>query len=61
MKAIVDAATCVGCELCVSVCPDVFVMDGAVAKAKVDAVPAAAEAAAKEAATSCPVTAITFA
>ena len=60
MKAIVDTAACVGCEVCVSVCPDVFVMDGAIAKTTVDTVPAAAEASAKEAATSCPVTAITF-
>ncbi|MCX6998350.1 MAG: ferredoxin [Kiritimatiellaeota bacterium] len=60
MKATVDAGMCTGCELCVSVCPEVFEMDNNVAKAKAD-VPAAAEAACKEAAESCPVTCITVA
>ena len=60
MKATVDAGACTGCELCVSLCPEVFEMDGNVAKAKA-AVPAAAEATCKEAAESCPVSCIAIA
>ncbi len=61
MKAIVDTNTCTGCELCVQVCPEVFEMDNGTAKSKVDVVPAASEASAKEAADSCPVACITIA
>ena len=28
MRAVVDKDTCIGCELCVSICPGVFSMDG---------------------------------
>lgn len=31
MKAHVDANLCVGCGLCVEICPSVFKMDGAIA------------------------------
>lgn len=58
MKAIVDQDTCTGCELCPSICPEVFEMDGPVARAKLDSVPAEFEEAAREAAASCPVEAI---
>ena len=61
MKATIDAGTCTGCELCTQVCPEVFEMGNGVAKTKVDPVPAAAEASAKEAADSCPVACITLA
>ena len=60
MKATVDSGVCTGCELCVSICPDVFEMDGSVAKAKAD-VPASAEASCKESADSCPVSCISLA
>ena len=60
MKAKVDAGTCTGCTLCTDIAPDVFAMgDDGLAHTKADAVPAAAEATAKEAADSCPVSAIT--
>lgn len=60
MKATVDAGTCTGCTLCCDIAPEVFAMgDDGLAHAKGDAVPAAAEATAKEAADSCPVSAIT--
>ncbi len=59
MKAMVDADTCTGCELCTTVAPDVFEMDGDVAKSVGD-VPAGSEDSAKEAAESCPVEAISL-
>lgn len=60
MKAIVNKDTCIGCELCVESCPEVFVMDGNVAKAKVDEVPAEFESSCREAAENCPVEAISI-
>lgn len=59
MKASVDPDTCIGCELCPTICPEVFEMgnDG-IAHVKVDPVPADSEGTAKEAAESCPVEAI---
>ena len=60
MKAIGDAGICTGCTLCCDIAPDVFAMgDDGLAHAKADQVPAAAEASAQEAASSCPVSAIT--
>ena len=58
MKAIVDQDTCIGCELCPGICPEVFEMVGPVARVKVDPVPPEAQATAREAAESCPVEAI---
>lgn len=58
MKVSVDANTCTGCELCCDSVPDVFVMDGSVARAKVDEVPAELQDAVRDAAGSCPVQAI---
>lgn len=60
MKAFVDKDTCIGCGLCPSICPDVFAMDDdGKAKAIVDSVPDELEDDADEAASSCPVEAIT--
>ena len=58
MKAIVDKETCIGCGLCVEVCPEVFEMNDDKAEAKVDPVPAAAEKSCRDAAEQCPVEAI---
>jgi ferredoxin len=60
MKAVVDEKTCVGCGLCSDNCAAVFEMDGSIAKVKVAQVPAAEEAACKDAAANCPVEAITI-
>jgi len=59
MKASVDTETCTGCTLCADIAADVFEMgDDGLAHAKAEEVPAASEAAAQEAAGSCPVSAI---
>ena len=58
MKATVDAATCIGCGLCTNICPEVFEMNGDIAIVIVEVVPPNASASCKEAADSCPVTAI---
>jgi ferredoxin len=58
MKVRVDKEACVGDETCVSICPDIFEMDGDVAQAKMEDVPPGLEASCKEAADACPVEAI---
>jgi len=58
MKVIVDPDLCTGCELCVDTCPEVFEMDGDIAKVKVDKVPEDAIDSCKEAAEDCPSEAI---
>jgi ferredoxin len=58
MRATVDDS-CISCGLCEDVCPEVFeATDGETAKVKVGEVPAEVEAAAREAAEACPLTAI---
>jgi ferredoxin len=58
VKLSVNAEDCTGCELCVNECPDLFELDGDVAKSKVDVVPEGAEECARQAAEDCPVSAI---
>jgi ferredoxin len=62
MKATVDKDLCIGCELCVQLCSSVFTMgtDG-FAEAITGPLSADSEACCKEAAESCPVSAITVA
>ena len=59
MKAKVDPDICIGCGLCVDICPQVFKMNDDKAVAFVDVVPKEAEESCKKAADDCPVTAIT--
>ena len=58
MKVRVDEDACVGDGSCVSICPEIFEMEGEVAKTKMDEVPEALEASCREAADVCPVEAI---
>ena len=46
--------TCTACGLCVDTCPEVFEMDGDIAKVIVDEVPADLEESCREASDSCP-------
>jgi ferredoxin len=59
MKAHVDPELCIGCGICPEVCPEVFEMgDDDKAHVKADPVPAATEAACRDAADQCPQAAI---
>ncbi|MDF2484311.1 MAG: hypothetical protein K0R46_479 [Herbinix sp.] len=59
MKAFVERNGCIGCGLCADTCPEVFRMDAeGLAEVYTSPVPADAEAAAKEAEDSCPVSVI---
>lgn len=58
MKARVDPELCIGCELCVTTCQQVFRMEGDKAVAYVAVVPKDVEETCKKATDECPVTAI---
>lgn len=59
MKAKVDRDTCIGCELCTSISPEVFEMDDEqIAVVTKDPVPAEFESETQQAADSCPTSAI---
>lgn len=59
MKAAIDRDGCIACELCPTICPEVFQMaaDG-LAEVIVEEVPKDKEDTAKEAASNCPVNVI---
>jgi ferredoxin len=58
MKVRVDQDACVGDETCISLCPDLFEMDGEAARAKMEDVPETLQESCREAADACPVEAI---
>ncbi len=58
MKVRVDQDACVGDETCVSICPEIFEMDGDVARTKMENVPTELQESCREAADACPVEAI---
>jgi ferredoxin len=60
MKATVDKSLCVGCGVCVDICPEVFEMDDdeGVAIAKINPVPPEVADSCREAADQCPQTGI---
>ena len=60
MKAKVDESLCDGTGICESICPEVFELEGDVAKVKGDEVPEGAEDSAREAEQACPTDAITI-
>ncbi|NMA86670.1 MAG: ferredoxin [Tissierellia bacterium] len=60
MKAVVDKDSCIGCELCTSICPEVFSMDDdGLAVAIEEEIDESLVESAKEAEESCPTEAIT--
>ena len=54
MKVEINQDECSGDQICVDMCPEVFEMDGDVAKVIIDEVPADVEDACREAVDSCP-------
>lgn len=58
MKIIVDQDTCIGCGVCASICPKVFVIDDETGKAKIIDNPDFNDPSINEAIESCPVNAI---
>ena len=59
MKAVVDQEACVGCGICADTCPEVYEMDESVAKVIAETVPENCAESCREAASACPVEAIT--
>lgn len=60
MKAMVNEELCVGCELCVNTCPEVFQMQDGKAVVIADEVPEDAEESCKKSQEDCPVEAISI-
>ena len=58
MEVYVDPELCIACGDCIDICPEVFEMGEAIAQVKVNEVPEEFEAATREAADECPVSAI---
>jgi ferredoxin len=60
MRAWIDEDACSGCALCVEICPEVFEMDGDIARVRGIEVPEDEEERVEEAAEGCPVEAISI-
>jgi len=60
MMASIDSEVCIGCTLCIQVCPDVFEMEQDKAVVRKTPVPYDLLQACKDAASQCPVNAITL-
>lgn len=58
MKVTVDEEACIGCEVCVDTCPEVFEMVDDKARVKINEVPKDVVESCREAAENCPVEAI---
>jgi ferredoxin len=58
MKIQIDKGLCVGDRTCVAICPELFAMDGDVAKTKIKKVPESLIGVCWDAAESCPAEAI---
>jgi ferredoxin len=58
MKVIVDQDACIGCNLCVEMCPDIYCMEDDKAMVYVPFISSDLEDLCKQAADSCPVNAI---
>ena len=58
MKVRIDAEACVGDGACVDVCPEIFEMEGEIARVKMETVPENLQASCREAADECVVEAI---
>jgi len=60
MRVRIDQEACVGDETCVSICPEIFKMEGEVAVTIMEEVPPDLQESCREAADACPVEAITI-
>lgn len=60
MKAVIDAAVCIGCGLCAQIAPEVYEMQGDKAVTKGESVPEGQEESAQSGADQCPVNAISI-
>ena len=60
MKAKVDAGLCAASGNCVSICPEVFKLEGETSEVKLDVVPSEHEEACRKAVDACPTSAISI-
>ena len=60
MRAKVDASLCAATANCVSICPEVFQLEGETSEVKVDPIPSEQEEACRKAVDACPTGAISI-